>query len=453
MTHWSDEAVFYHIYPLGLCGAPSHNNFSSAPVPRLEVLCGWLDHISGMGFNALYLGPLFESSSHGYDTADYTNLDRRLGTNDTLAGLAGELHRRVIRLVLDGVFNHVGRDFWAFRDVRQNGPASPFCGWFSGLRFGGRSRHGDPFTYDNWNGHDSLVKLNLDHPEVRAHLFAAVESWVRRFGIAGLRLDAADVVDLGFQQELAGFCRGLDPDFWLMGEVIHGDYRRWANPACLDSVTNYEAYKGLYSSHNDRNYFEIAHSLDREFGKDGVYRGLPLYNFADNHDVTRVASLLKQPQHLEPLYTLLFCMPGIPSVYYGSEFGLPGVKAPFSDAPLRPAVDLGSLQQHPPRAGLAGLIQRLIQLRKAHPALRRGGYRQMFVGSEQLAFLRESGEDRLLVAVSAADRPVELELPLPGDSGGRLAGLLGPGVATITDGKARLNLPAWGRQVLQVETA
>jgi glycosidase len=156
MSHWSQEAVFYHIYPLGLCGAPVRNDFSAPPVPRLEMLYGWLDHISGMGFNALYLGPLFESSSHGYDTADYFHVDRRLGTNSTLAGLVSEMHRRGIRVILDGVFNHVGRDFWAFRDVRANGPASRFAGWFAGLRFEGRNRHGDPFTYETWNGHESL---------------------------------------------------------------------------------------------------------------------------------------------------------------------------------------------------------------------------------------------------------------------------------------------------------
>ncbi len=258
MQPWFNDAVFYHIYPLGFCGAPERNDFGAAPVARLDKIYTWLDHIQGMGFDALYLGPLFESTTHGYDTADYYHVDRRLGTDDTLRGLAAELHRRGMRVVLDGVFNHTGRDFWAFRDVRQNGQASRFRDWFAGLRFDGTNHHRDPFSYDTWNGHESLVKLNLSHPEVRSHLLGAVETWIRDFGIDGLRLDAADHVDLGFLRELAGFCRSLRPDFWLMGEVVHGDYRRWANPACLDSVTNYEAYKGLYSSHNDHNYFEIA---------------------------------------------------------------------------------------------------------------------------------------------------------------------------------------------------
>ena len=289
MPDWSWDAFFYHVYPLGFCGAPERNDFSSPPSPRLERLGGWLDHLSKLGVNALYLGPLFESTSHGYDTADYRRVDRRLGDNATLSALSAELHRRGIRLVLDGVFHHVGRDFWAFRDLQAQGQASPYRDWFCGVDFRARSPLGDPFLYDNWEGHAELVKLNAGNPEVRAHLLEAVEGWIREFDLDGLRLDVAYLLDEGFLRELAERCRALNPDFWLLGEVIHGDYRRWLAPGLLDSVTNYECYKGLYSSHNDRNYFEIAYSLNRQFGERGLYRDLPLYNFADNHDVDRVA--------------------------------------------------------------------------------------------------------------------------------------------------------------------
>ncbi|HEY3345755.1 MAG TPA: alpha-amylase family glycosyl hydrolase [Anaerolineaceae bacterium] len=450
MQDWSADAIFYHIYPLGFCGAPARNDFSAAPTPRLEKVYTWLDHIAGMGFNALYLGPLFESSTHGYDTADLYNLDRRLGTNATLADLADELHRRGIRLVLDGVFNHVGRDFWAFRDVREHGESSPFRDWFAGLRFDRANRRGDPFSYENWNGYDDLVKLNLGNPEARAHLLGAVEGWIRNFGIDGLRLDAADAVDLDFQRELAAMCRRLRTDFWLMGEIVLGDYRRWVYPEGLDSATNYEAYKGLYSSHNEHNYFEIAYSLSREFGEGGIYQGMPLYNFVDNHDVNRVASQLINPAHLTPLYTLLLCMPGIPSVYYGSEFGVGGVKGKYTDAPLRPAFDLGALAARPPRPELPGVISRLIRLRQSQAALRRGGYRQVHVAGEQMAFLREWGEERVLVAVNAADQPVTLDLAISGlPQAGGWVDLLGGGSQTrLARSKTRLGLPAYGARVM-----
>ena len=178
------------------------------------------------------------------------------------------------------------------------------------MDFQKRSPLGDPFSYEGWNGHYSLVKLDVRHPEVKSYVFSVVTRWVEEFGIDGLRLDAADCLDLGFLQELAAFCRGRWPGFWLLGEIIHGDYRKWANPSTLDSVTNYECYKGLYSSHVDANFFEIAWSLNRQFGPQGLYRDLPLYNFADNHDVDRVASLLPEPAHLRTLYSLLFTMPG-----------------------------------------------------------------------------------------------------------------------------------------------
>jgi glycosidase len=450
MQTWAKDAIFYHIYPLGLCGAPERNDFGLGPVPRLEKIYSWLDHIQGMGFTALYLGPLFESSTHGYDTADYYHVDRRLGTNETLAALSAELHRRGMRLVLDGVFNHVGRDFWAFRDVQQNGQSSRFASWFSGLTFDRSNRHGDPFSYDTWNGYENLVKLDLNHPEVRSHLLGAVETWMRDFAIDGLRLDAADHIDLGFLRELSGFCRSLRPDFWLMGEVVHGDYRRWANPETLDATTNYEAYKGLYSSHNDRNYFEIAYALNRQFSANGIYHNLFLYNFADNHDVDRVASLLKRQEHLTPLYTLLLTMPGIPSVYYGSEFGLGGKRTKYSDAALRPDLDLAALQSDPPYPPLPGVISRLIRLRHEQPALREGSYRQVHVAAEQLAYLREWGEQRVLVVLNAAAEPVALDLALPGLPDGRLVDLLGGGETALTGGKARIGLPAFGGRVFSI---
>ena len=260
MSGWARDAVFYHIYPLGFCGAPEYNDFS-APVPRLDKLYDWIGHLKDLGVTALYLGPVFQSTKHGYDTADYFQIDGRLGDNEGFAKLCGALHEAGIKVVLDGVFNHVGRDFWAFQDVQKNGQGSPYCGWFHDLNFGGPSPLGDPFWYTAWQGHYELVKLNLRNPDVVAHLLEAVGMWMDTFHIDGLRLDAADCVDFDFFRALKAFVRGKDPDFWLMGEIIHGDYARWANPELLDSVTNYECWKGLWSAHNTKNYFEIAHSL------------------------------------------------------------------------------------------------------------------------------------------------------------------------------------------------
>jgi glycosidase len=374
-------------------------------------------------------------------------VDRRLGTDETLAKLSAVLHTSGMRLVLDAVFNHVGRDFWAFRDVQSRGPDSPYREWFHNLRFDGRSPYGDPFTYEPWAGHYDLVKLNLGNPAVREHLFNAVASWMDVFAIDGLRLDAADVIDPDFLKALAAFCKGRRSDFWLMGEIVQGDYRRLVNPQMLDSATNYECYKGLYSSLEAANYFEIAYALNRQFGEAGLYRDIPLYNFADNHDVNRVASNLKIAAHLYPLYCLLFTMPGVPSIYYGSEWGLEGRRTPHSDRALRPQLDLPEMAQRAPQPRLAGDIARLARLRGSLPVLRYGGYRQLFVSAQQFAFARFSGEEYVAVLLNAAEAPVGFEVPVPGHFSGAVDLLNGGERFPVQEGRLKVEgVPAcWGR--------
>jgi cyclomaltodextrinase len=415
LAHWAWDAFFYHVYPLGMCGAPPRNDFGAAPVPRLSQIRGWLGHLQDLGVNALYLGPVFESTAHGYDTADYYHVDRRLGTDETLRDLVAACHEAGIRVILDGVFNHVGRDFWAFRDVLTNGRSSAYRDWFAGLRFDAHSPHGDPFAYEGWNGHFDLVKLDVGNPAVREHLFGAVRSWIDDFGIDGLRLDAADVLDIGFQRELAARCREQRPDFWLLGEIVHGDYRRWANPQTLDSVTNYECYKGLHSSLVDRNYFEVAYALDRQFGPKGIYRDLPLYNFVDNHDQDRVVSMLARREHLYPLHCLLFTMPGVPSIYYGSEWAMEGRRRPGDDSPVRPALEVGTSPALGAEPALAGAVARLASVRAQLAALRHGGYRQLHVADEQLAFAREIEGEAVVVLLNASELAAKVRVAAPHD--------------------------------------
>jgi glycosidase len=267
---------------------------------------------------------------------------------------------------------------------------------------------GDPFEYQTWAGHYSLPKFNLANPAVRAYLFQAVRLWIDEWNIDGLRLDAADHVRLDFWQELRQVTTSMRPDFWLMGEVVHGQYQEWANPQHLHSVTNYEAYKGLYSSLNDANYFEIAHTLQRQFAENGIYRDLMLYNFVDNHDVNRVASQLKNKHHLYPLYALLFSIPGIPSIYYGSEWGITGQRNTHSDQPLRPSLNLQHLIQHAPQATLPTIIQKLAQFRAETSALQIGSYRQEYVSAQQFAFWRETNEQKVLVVLNSASEVVTL---------------------------------------------
>ena len=355
---------------------------------------------------------------------------------------------RGIRIILDGVFNHVGRDFWAFRDLLDRRQASPYRDWFYGLTFEGSSPYGDPFAYEGWAGHYDLVKLNLHHPEVREHLLRAVEMWIQAFEIDGLRLDATDCLEPAFLRDLSATCRAQRTDFWLLGEVVTGDYRQWAQPEMLDSVTNYECYKGLYSSHVDANYYEIAYALNRQFGAGGIYAHLPLYNFCDNHDVHRVASNLTDPAHLYPLYCLLMTMPGVPSIYYGSEWGITGRKEQGSDRALRPHLNLAHMAQAGPHPALARAIARLTEVRHRSRALQYGGYRELHVGHDLLAFARQVDGECVVVAVNASDQPAALEIEVPVGHGDRLVDLLNPGESfALRKGRAEIDAvwPRWAR--------
>jgi glycosidase len=472
MPAWISDAVFYHIYPLGYCGAPAHNDFSTPPEPRLRLIEERLDGIAALGANALYLGPVFESVAHGYDTVDHRRVDRRLGSNEDLAALSLAMKARGLRLVLDGVFNHVGREHPWFRDLLARGREAAHLSFFKGIDFARGQAGGDPFGYEDWNGCRDLVRLDLGNPELREELIGAVLSWIEDYDIDGLRLDTADLLDLGFLRELARRTREKKSDFWLMGEVIHGDYRSWAPPGPLDSVTNYECWKGLWSSLKDGNYHEIAWSLRRQQGEGGLYRGLELYNFADNHDVDRAASLLPRPELLYPLYCLLFTMPGIPSVYYGSEYGLRGRRSADSDSALRPGIEaveaaLRALSPSLPAGaeGEAGLAARdlaatiagLAALRRRLPALRRGEYRELYVAANQFAFLRRSSEGYAIVVLNASPAPAVVDLVLPFAAGrlrDDLEAAVHPGRAEVFEAagtRLRLGLhPHWARVLVPV---
>lgn len=448
---WATDAVFYHLFPLGCLGAPERNSFEGPPVNRLASLMKWIDELEYLGANVLLLGPLFESASHGYDTADLLTIDRRLGDDAAMASVSRELHGRGIRLIFDGVFNHTGRDFFAFRDLREHGRASRYRDWYH-LDFSRRSPHGDPFHYKGWAGHYDLAKLNVMNPEVREYLLHAASSWIDRFDIDGLRLDAADSIELDFLHRLGAHCRARKTDFWLMGEVVHGDYRKYVATGGLDCTTNYQLYKGLWSSHNDRNYFELAHTLTHHFGAEGVYRGLHLYNFADNHDVERVASVLKEPAHLYPLHILLMTMPGAPSIYYGSEVGVAGRKTKGTDAQLRPALDPESMLYGAPHPELRGIIRKLIALRQRHRALRDGDYLQLHVAHEQFAFMRREGAATMVIAVNAAAHPTKIALTLPDSAHRRMLDVLNDSESfEVNGGSCAITVgPRWGR-ILRAE--
>lgn len=411
---WAYEGIFYQIYPIGFCGAPTANDGKT--VSRILKLKDWSSYLESLGISSILLNPIFESDNHGYDTRDYKKIDCRLGTNEDFAEVCKDLHAHNVKIVLDGVFNHVGRGFWAFKDVQEKKWDSPYKDWFC-INFDGNSCYNDGFWYEGWEGHFELVKLNLANSAVVDYLLECVKGWIDEFDIDGLRLDVAYCLDRNFMKRLRSFCQELKPDFALIGEVLFGDYNQIVNDEMLHSCTNYECYKGIYSSFNSMNMFEIAHSLNRQYGPEQwcIYRGKHLMSFVDNHDVTRIASILTNKNHLPLTYGLLLGMPGVPCIYYGSEWGEEGVKAPNNDYALRPCFE------EPKPNELTEEIKKMIHVRTGSNALCHGSYRNVVLTNHQLIFERRTDNERMLVAINASDAPFTAH---NGELGGTMTDLL-----------------------------
>ena len=402
---WYNEAVFYHIYPLGLTGAPKQNEYGE-PVHRLNTLLPWIDHIKEIGCTALYIGPLFESVGHGYETTDYRKLDSRLGDNEDLKNFVAACHEKEIKVIFDGVFNHTGRDFFAFKDIQEKRQDSPYVNWYCNVNFSGNTEYNDGFSYENWGGYNLLVKLNQRNPDVQNYICDVIRFWVSEFDVDGIRLDAADVLDFDFMKQLRRTAEEVKPDFWLMGEVIHGDYSRWVNGSTLHSVTNYALHKALYSGHNDHNYFEIAHTVKylQNMGD------LDLYNFVDNHDVERIYTKLSNKVHFAPVHVLLYTLPGVPSIYYGSEFGIEGKKERTSDDSLRPALNLADYADAVEKNPCTALVAALGKIRQNTPALNYGSYAELMLTNRQYAFARDLNGVRVIVTVNNDDNAASMSL-------------------------------------------
>ena len=452
MSKWYEEAIFYHIYPLGLLGAPERRqDQGEETVHRLRDLDAWVDHMKDLGFTATYIGPLFESTSHGYDTKDYRQVDSRLGDNEDFRHFVEKCHENGIRVVVDGVFNHTGREFFAFQDLQRNRENSPYRYWYQDVNFGGNSPFNDGFWYRAWHNCYELANLNLGNPEVRNYLLDVVRFWIDEFDIDGIRLDCADCLSFDFMRELRSATAEKKEDFWLMGEVIHGDYARWVKPEYLHSVTNYELWKGLYSGHNDHNYFEIAHTIRRQFDANGgIYRGCRLYSFVDNHDVDRIVNTLKEKKFLRSVYTLLYTLPGIPSVYYGSEFGVEGKKEWGGDQHLRPALDLEKLSAEPPVPELPELIRRLARVHAEERALTDGAYRELLLTNRQYAFARILGDEAVIAAVNNDDTEARFEIPCP-VPGTEAVEVFTEKALKTENGKIIWEMPAYGSAIFIVK--
>ncbi len=411
---WYESAVFYHIYPLGMCGVEKHRGeYEENGEPRrhfaqMEKL---IPHMKRLGITALYIGPCFESEGHGYETIDYYKVDARLGDNAMFRHFVDACHAAQIKVVVDGVFNHSGRRFFAFEELRKHREGSPYRDWYCNVNFGGNNEFNDCFSYEAWHGYNILPRLNLWNRAVRDYLLDVIRFWVKEFDIDGIRLDCADVLNFDFMKEMRQLANTVKPEFWLMGEVIHGDYSRWVNRDVLHSVTNYELHKGLYSGHNDHNYFEIAHTIRRLFGDGGLVREGKLYTFVENHDVNRLINKVKDPVHMKNIYLIAYTLPGIPSIYYGGEFRLSGVQANGSDDAIRPALSIADYAVLSEKEkDFVEFLEMLGRAKEELAALSVGSYEERLLTNRQFAYARVWNEQTVIVAANNDENPALVDI-------------------------------------------
>ena len=426
---WVGHAVWWHVFPLGFLGAEKERLGAVADVQhRLPRLEGWLDYLVGLGASGLLLGPVFESSTHGYDTVDHLAIDRRLGDASDFDSLVGAAHERGVRVLLDGVFNHVGRDFGQFQEALRDGPGSPAAQWFH-LFWAGA----DEPDYEHFEGHRSLVTLNHSSPAVVDHVVEVMCHWLDR-GADGWRLDAAYAVPASFWAAVLPRVRERHPDAYLVGEVLHGDYADYVAAAGLDSVTQYELWKSIWSSLNDRNFHELAWTLSRH---DALLDTFVPLTFVGNHDVTRIASRLTDPEHLAHALVVLLTVAGTPCVYYGDEQGFHGVKEDRvgGDDAVRPAFPADAAELSALGAPVLDLHRRLIALRRRHPWLHEARTTVEHVTNDVVVYVSRRGDDALTVVLNVADTPCTVTVPgaahvLEGSAA--LAGDGGAATATVT---------------------
>jgi glycosidase len=360
VTSWADHAILWQVYPLGFTGAKQTALPARVPaVHRLRHLEAWLDYAVELGCNGLLLGPVFASETHGYDTVDHFRIDSRLGDDGDFDSLVSAADQRGLRLILDGVFNHVGREFPAYKAAVSGGPTTPAARWFK--------RAEDGPGYAVFEGHDQLVELDHDEPAVLSYVIEVMTHWLGR-GAGGWRLDAAYAVPPAFWAKVVPAVRDAFPAAWFLGEMIHGDYAAYANEAGLDSITQYEVWKAIWSSLNDRNFYELDHAL----GRHNVFLdGELAQTFIGNHDVTRLATALNDDRHFALALAVLCCIGGVPSVYYGDEQGMRGLKEHRAggDDAIRPAFPATPAELPAEGWRYYRLHQRLIGFRRRHPWL------------------------------------------------------------------------------------
>lgn len=440
MRSWLERAIWWQIYPFGFVGAEREAGAGTAVTHRLGHLNGWLEYAVNLGASGILLGPIFASSTHGYDTIDHFQIDRRLGDDADFDEFIAAAHHRGLRVVLDGVFNHVGREYPAFQRAIANGPDSPEASWFR-LTWPAEP-HQEP-DYATFEGHRQLVALNHDEPAVADHVARVMNHWLAR-GADGWRLDAAYAVPRPFWAGVLPVVRARHPDAYIFGEVIHGDYAGFVRETGVDGVTQYELWKAIWSALNDRNLFELAWAMQRH---NAMLDSFVPQTFLGNHDVTRIASQLVDERHLAHALVILLTCGGVPSIYAGDEQAFRGIKEHRTggDDAIRPAFPATPADLAPFGWPTYRLHQELIGLRRRHPWLYRARSRVTELHNTDLMFEAFHENSRLWVALNLADAPITRAIPAP------VAKLAGGGAVCRKGAATEITLPPHGWGIFEAE--
>ena len=437
MPSWVQYAIFWQIHPLGFVGAPKSMDMIEGIDHRLDHIIDWLDYAVELGASALLLGPIFASSTHGYDTIDHYRIDPRLGDEADFDRLVAAANQRGLKIILDGVFNHVGRDFPKFIEAEAEGAGSEASQWF--LPVEGDGQNGTA-TWETFEGHPGLITLNHENPDVADYVLDVMTHWMDR-GVSGWRLDAAYATPTSFWAQILPTVRQSHPEAYIFGEVIHGDYVGFVQETGVDSVTQYELWKAIWSALNDTNFFELAWALDRH--NRFLEHFAPL-TFVGNHDVTRIASQLADTKHLPHALALLLLTGGTPCIYSGDEQGFRGIKEEREggDDVIRPA-----FPEHPDGLLDDGLPiyrlhQDLIGLRRRNPWLVRARSEALHLENQQMVLKVSAEGNRLILAFNLG----EADVALPAGDASSL--LLGEGNLTKNGEGGTVHLKGHGWCVL-----
>ncbi len=457
VPEWVQDTIFYQIFPDRFANGDNSNDppnlarWGSPPTSwgfqggDLFGIQQHFDYLLDLGINAIYLNPIFQSTStHRYNTTDYLKIDNKLGTLDDFHSLVEIAHKNQVRVILDGVFNHCGRGFFAFNDILENQEYSPYRSWFYIKRFPIEAYSwGESSDYLGWWGMKSLPKLNTSNPATRQYLLNVARYWIDQ-GADGWRLDVPNEInDDGFWAEFRQEVKATNPEAYLVGEIWTPD-QRWVSEGHFDGLMNYpimDALVGLLGSQT----LDVAHFAEKVEGllsfyaRENVYA---MYNPLGSHDTERILTRMGNDLNKARLaYLFQFAYPGAPAIYYGDEIGLVGGKDPGCRGAF--LWDQSSWNQD-----LRRFIQALVSIRKKHFALRRGDFKRVELEAPGVyAFLRTAPNDQVLVLMNASGQPVNLKINVQGlgwEDGRKVNNLLATETGfTISRQELNLQLPAW----------